>query len=72
MTTYNDGEQVERSGLFLPADAYKSIVQAIDLPAHGAEVRRLEEALAIERQRVDRILAAQQFGSPIPPADADG
>lgn len=44
-------------GLLLPRGAYEAIVAAIDPPAHQAEVRRLEEALTLERARVDRALA---------------
>lgn len=46
------------SGIYLPHDAYSAIASAIDPPAHAAELRRLEEALGLERERVNRVLDA--------------
>lgn len=49
-------------GLVLPHDAKAAIEFALNPPAHLAEIRRLEEALAIERRRVDfTLVGANNF-----------
>ena len=70
VTRMESGVEPVTSGLYLPGDAYQAIVSAIDPPAHAAEVRRIEEALAVERARVERLidhaLTAQPNGSTEP------
>lgn len=44
-------------GLLIPRDALDSLGALLRPDAGGPEVRRLEEALAVERARVDQLLA---------------
>lgn len=48
--------EVPQAGIFLPGDCYQAIVDAVDPPAHKAEIRRLEDALRLEQIRVDQML----------------
>lgn len=51
------GTMVEHRGFLIPASALESIAEQIHPVARGPEVARLEEALAVERARVDALLA---------------
>ena len=59
ITTVEDGAAPpENAGILLPPGVWAAICE-IAVPSHGAaEVKRLEDALAVERARVDRVLDA--------------
>lgn len=49
------------AGILLPQDSWRAITEIVDPAPNGAEVRRLEEALATERQRVDAFLGRAEI-----------
>jgi hypothetical protein len=58
-TVHGEGgvEPPRALGLFLPGAVWPAIVEYASPGPSRAEISRLEEALAVERGRVDRILA---------------
>ena len=54
----SEGERFpDGAGLVLTSDQWSAIEALVEPQAHNAELRRVEEALHVERARVDRILA---------------
>jgi hypothetical protein len=56
MTRQEAGLASDFPGLLIPQDALDSLGGLLRPEAGGPEVRRLEEALAVERARVDQVL----------------
>lgn len=52
------------AGLLLPTDMWDAIVEAASPAPHGVEIARLEEALKVERDRVDALLVRAGVPSP--------
>lgn len=46
------------AGILLHSDQWSAIEAVVEPRAHNAELRRVEEALKVERERVDRLLSA--------------
>lgn len=57
------------AGLLLPVDALEAIAELLKPGPSQGETRRLEEALAVERRRVDDVLAATRQTT-LPKGDA--
>ena len=54
---HDEGTAPDNAGIFLPRAAVKALVESLAPDATAGEIGRLEEALKIERARVDQILA---------------
>lgn len=53
-----DAATVDPTGFLIPIDALEAIAELLKPGPSQGETRRLEEALAVERRRVDDVLAA--------------
>lgn len=59
VTPFNAGQELPGAGFRIPDEALPWLREEIEPGPSRAEVLRLEEALAVERARVDRFLAAE-------------